>query len=72
MRSQHFRRTIRLGTSLFAVVVLVLLLMVQSSVAQTSGKSFKIGVLAPKTGFGASWFAAGSLDLKLLKRKLSL
>jgi branched-chain amino acid transport system substrate-binding protein len=70
MRSQHFRRTIRLGTSLFAVVVLVLLLMVQSSVAQTSGKSFKIGVLAPKTGFGASWFAAGMPGLEVAQEEI--
>ena len=70
MRSQHFRRIMRLGTSLFAIVVLMLLFAVQNSVAQTPAKSFKIGVLAPKTGFGASWFAAGSPGLEVAQEEI--
>jgi branched-chain amino acid transport system substrate-binding protein len=69
MRSQHLRRTIRFGTSLF-LVVLVLLLMAQGSVAQTAAKSFKIGFLAPKTGFGAGWFAAGMPGLEVAQEEI--
>jgi branched-chain amino acid transport system substrate-binding protein len=70
MSSQHFRRTIRLGTSLSVVVTLALLLMIQSSVAETSGKSFKIGFLATKTGFGASWFEGGRPGLEVAQEEI--
>jgi branched-chain amino acid transport system substrate-binding protein len=70
MRSQYFRRTIRLAVPVFAVVVLALILMVQSSVAETSNSSFKIGLLAPKTGFGASWFAAGVPGLEVAQEEI--
>ena len=70
MNSQHFRRTIRLGTSLFVVVTLALLFMIQSSVAETSGKSFKIGFLATKTGFGASWFEGGKPGLEVAQEEI--
>ena len=70
MRFQHFRRAIRLGTSLSAVLVLVLLLMAQSSLVDGSGKSFKIGVLTPKTGFGAGWSVEGMAGLEVAQEEI--
>lgn len=71
MRSQHIsRKTKSLGTSLFLVVAFVVLLMTQISGAETSGKSFKIGFLAPKTGFGASWFTAGLAGLEVAQEEI--
>jgi branched-chain amino acid transport system substrate-binding protein len=70
MRSDYFKRTMTLYGSVFTVVVLVLLLTVQGATAQASGKSLKIGVLAPKTGFGASWFAAGAPGLQVAQEEI--
>lgn len=70
MRFQHFRRTIRVGIPLFTIVVLMLLFVVQNSVAQTSGRSFKIGFLATKTGFGASWFEWGMPGLEVAQEEI--
>jgi hypothetical protein len=72
MRSQYFRRTIRLGTSLLVVATLAFLLMIQSPVAQTSGKSFKIGFLGTKQASELVGLRGACLDLKLLKKKLTL
>jgi branched-chain amino acid transport system substrate-binding protein len=71
MRSRHFTGRMLLGIALCTVVVIVSLLMVQNSVAQTSGRSFKIGVLAPRTGFGASWFAAGYPGLQVAQEEIN-
>jgi branched-chain amino acid transport system substrate-binding protein len=71
MRSRHFTGRSWLGLALCTFVVLVSLLIVQNSVAETSGKSFKIGVLAPRTGFGASWFAAGYPGLQVAQEEIN-
>lgn len=71
MRLQHLRKTSMFLISLFAIVILVAFFIVQNSVAQTSGRSFKIGVLAPRTGFGASWFAAGHPGLQVAQEEIN-
>ena len=71
MRSRHFAGRSWLGFALYTFVVLVSLLIVQNSGAETSGKSFKIGVLAPRTGFGASWFAAGYPGLQVAQEEIN-
>jgi branched-chain amino acid transport system substrate-binding protein len=71
MRLQHLRKTNMFVISLFAIVILVVFFIVQNSVAQTSGKSLKIGVLAPRTGFGASWFAAGYPGLQVAQEEIN-
>ncbi len=70
MRSQLFIRKLRLATLLFLIVAFVLFLVVQSAVAESSGKAFKIGFLATKTGFGASWFEGGSPGLEVAKEEI--
>lgn len=70
MRSQYIKRTMGLAVAVFAVIFLVLTLAVQSFAAETSSNSFKIGFLAPKTGFGASWFAAGVPGLEVAQEEI--
>ena len=70
MRSQKFRGTVRFSKSLFAVLALVSLLTAQSSIVEASDKSLKIGVLTPKTGFGASWSAEGMAGLEVAKEEI--
>ena len=71
MRSRHFTGRSWLGLARGTLVVLVSLLIVQNAVAETSSKSFKIGVLAPRTGFGASWFAAGYPGLQVAQEEIN-
>lgn len=70
MKSQYIRRTIMHYTSLFAFVTLAFLLMIRGPVAETIDKPFKIGFLATKTGFGASWFEWGEPGLKVAQEEI--
>jgi len=70
MRLQKAMRTISFGTTLWIFFAFVLLLTAQGSIAEASGKSFKIGVLTPKTGFGAGWSEEGLAGLAVAQEEI--
>jgi len=55
---------------LFMVFSLVLLFAAQGAMAESPAKSFKIGVLTPKTGFGAGWSAEGLAGLAVAQEEI--
>ena len=72
MKFQQFEEKImiRLGVSIFLIFTLMLPPLSQSSGAAVSGKSLKIGLLTPKTGFEAAHSVEGMAGLKVAQEEI--
>jgi branched-chain amino acid transport system substrate-binding protein len=70
MRSQESRRPVSFISELCMALAFVLLFAAQAATAESSAKSFKIGVLTPKTGFGAGWSAEGLAGLAAAQEEI--
>jgi branched-chain amino acid transport system substrate-binding protein len=70
MRPLESRRSIGYVTTICTALALVLLFMVQHAFAESPDNSFKIGVLTPKTGFGAAWAAEGLAGLAVAQEEI--
>ena len=62
--------TVRAIVGFLAVVMLIIGSMGDLSLAAENGNSLKIGVLAPKTGFGAPWAAEGLAGLEVAEEEI--
>jgi branched-chain amino acid transport system substrate-binding protein len=70
MRSQESRRPVSFISELCMALAFVLLFAAQAATAESSAQSFKIGVLTPKTGFGAGWSAEGLAGLAAAQEEI--
>ncbi len=72
MKLQQYRGKIMvmLVMSIFAIFTFIVLPIGQSSSAEAPGKSFKIGVLTPKTGFEAAHSVEGMAGLKVAQEEI--
>ncbi|MCJ7595638.1 MAG: ABC transporter substrate-binding protein, partial [Desulfobacterales bacterium] len=70
MNSRQVKGLVKSIVGLFALVTLILSPTGYLSVAGDKGNSLKIGVLAPKTGFGAPWAAEGMAGLKVAEEEI--